>query len=493
MPGPRYGRRTRIALGFAAWTAVLSVLCWGGLTPERERFLRSPAGRATFRLTPSRLLEEVRLDLANDGDILRYFAYANAALGRPYAHEFVRPFSEWMAAFASGTPGGQGPEGDVVPTAPLVPYRDYLVEYPPGFFVVALPPALAARTSAGYVAWFCGWMAALLTAALLLCRRIAARLAAGQGAADALPAAAAAGLALLGVVSTHRLDPAVSFLVCAAVWGAAERRPGLSGAALGLAAAIKLVPVFLAPLFLAYLVAEAAATPGAEARGQVRRAAIRFSLAAAVAALAICGPALWLAGGGALDVLRYHGLRPLQSESLAGGFLGVARAFAPAIATARYTFGSLNLDSPAAPTLARLSTAAGLFALLLALGLSVPRLLRAATPEARLLALVDGVVAALSGFMAFSKVLSPQYLIWLFPLWFVALAGRPRWMTALLYTTFALTQVIYPFSYGALGRLETSAYAFVLARDLLLVALFALLLRPRPPQLAPSSRGPSME
>src|ERR1700731_1144142 len=69
--------------------------------------------------------------------------------------------------------------------------------------------------------------------------------------------AAAAGLGLLGVVCTHRLDAVVSLLVCAAVWAASARRPGWSGAALGLAIATKLVPALLAPLLLAYAMADA--------------------------------------------------------------------------------------------------------------------------------------------------------------------------------------------------------------------------------------------
>jgi len=63
-----------------------------------------------------------------------------------------------------------------VPSArPLVPYRDFAVEYPPGFFLWALPPALITDDIDGYRLLFTLWMAALMTAALWLTMRIARR------------------------------------------------------------------------------------------------------------------------------------------------------------------------------------------------------------------------------------------------------------------------------------------------------------------------------
>lgn len=477
--------------GWVAWAAVLSALSWGGVSHERERFLRSPEGRATFSLSPRRLLEEVRIDLTNDADIRRYFAYANAALGRPHQRAFVRPLSSWLEAFASGARPDPDLEGIASPPAPLLPYRDYLVEYPPGFFLWTLPLALLARDPEGFAALFCGAMAALLTGALLLCRRLASKMGADEALLQALPAFAAGALALLGVVSTHRLDATVSLLVCAAAWAAVERRAALSGAALGLAVATKLVPALIAPLLLVYLVLDA------RSRGQDGRAgAWRFSLALGLTALALCAPFWALAGGRTADLLRYHALRPPQVESTAAALVGVARAFAPSIATASHTFGSTNLEGPAAATLSRLSTGLGALAVLAALAISIARLRRAGSPQERTCALVDGLAGLLLAFIAFSKVLSPQYLAWLLPLALLAALRRRGAVLALLLAAFGLTQIIYPFSLGALERLEVWAYALVLARNLLLVALAAVLLRaPRKVEGPHSSwnQGPSAE
>jgi hypothetical protein len=334
-------------------------------------------------------------------------------------------------------------------------------------------------------------MAALLTGALLLCGRLASKMGADQALSRALPAFAAGALALLGVVATHRLDATVSLLVCAAAWAAVERRAALSGAALGLAVATKLVPALIAPLLLVYLVLDA------RSRGQDGRAgAWRFLLALGFTALAFCAPLLLLAGGRAADLLRYHALRPPQVESTAAAMIGVARAFEPSLATASYTFGSLNLDGPAAAALSRLSTGLGALAVLVALAVSIGRLRRAGSPQERTCALVDGLAGLLLSFIAFSKVLSPQYLVWLLPLALLAALRRRGTALALVLAAFGLTQIIYPYSLGALARLEIWPYALVLARNLLLVALAVVLLRAPGKVEGPRSswnQGPSAE
>jgi hypothetical protein len=86
--------------------------------------------------------------------------------------------------------------------------------------------------------------------------------------------------------------------------------------------------------------------------------------------------------------------------------------------------------------------------------------------------------AALVAFVAFGKVLSPQFLIWLIPV--VPLVYGRRGLTAsvLLAAALLVTQLWFPYRYWDLalhfGALESW---LVLARDLLLVALFAVLAR----------------
>jgi hypothetical protein len=83
-----------------------------------------------------------------------------------------------------------------------------------------------------------------------------------------------------------------------------------------------------------------------------------------------------------------------------------------------------------------------------------------------------------TAFIAFGKVLSPQFMIWLIPL--VPLV-RSKVAQLLLVGALVLTQVEFPARYWALANdFRPSIAGVVLARDLVLVLLFALfLLEPR--------------
>jgi hypothetical protein len=91
--------------------------------------------------------------------------------------------------------------------------------------------------------------------------------------------------------------------------------------------------------------------------------------------------------------------------------------------------------------------------------------------------LVRYSAAAVCAFIAFGKVLSPQFLLWLIPLVPLVRGRRGVAATVLLTLALALTQVWFP------RRYWDYVYAFdgagaVLARNLALVALFAVLAWP---------------
>ena len=79
--------------------------------------------------------------------------------------------------------------------------------------------------------------------------------------------------------------------------------------------------------------------------------------------------------------------------------------------------------------------------------------------------------AAVAGFIAFTKVFSPQYLAWLVPL--VVLVGGAAGVAAVALTAVALVLAqVWFFHYHALFRIEWPVW-LLLARDLVLVALYA--------------------
>src|SRR5262249_16907845 len=81
----------------------------------------------------------------------------------------------------------------------------------------------------------------------------------------------------------------------------------------------------------------------------------------------------------------------------------------------------------------------------------------------------EGVIATLVVLMATGKVFSPQYLIWLLPLGLLVSIERGGSLPFLFIVVMALTQLIFPFSYGSLHALRPWACALVLLRTGLLL------------------------
>ena len=90
---------------------------------------------------------------------------------------------------------------------------------------------------------------------------------------------------------------------------------------------------------------------------------------------------------------------------------------------------------------------------------------------------IRGLAAALVAFVSLGKVLSPQFLIWLIPVVPLIAGRRGLTASALLAAALVLTQLWFPYRYWELalhfGTLESW---LVLVRDLVLVALLAMLL-----------------
>ena len=133
------------------------------------------------------------------------------------------------------------------------------------------------------------------------------------------------------------------------------------------------------------------------------------------------------------------------------------------------TFGSQNLAGSLPDRLASLQT-------LCRSSPSCAVWLAVARARDPLAGLLCGSAAAVVAFVAFGKVLSPQFLIWLIPL--VPLAAAVSGLSAplLFVTALVLTQLWFPTRYWDVVDLGAADW-LVLARDLVLVALFVVLVR----------------
>lgn len=335
------------------------------------------------------------------------------------------------------------------------PYRDFALEYPPGALPMFWLPTIGPLDD--YAAIFEVLMGICGAAAIAF---VVTALAALEAPPRRLYAAAAfAGLAplALGPVVLSRFDLWPAALVAASLAAFVSGREHVGFGALALAVAAKIYPVVLLPVALVWAVRR---------RGP-RRAAVGLGIFLLVLTIVVVPFALLSPDGLADSVGRQLG-RPLQIESLGASLLLVAHRLGWYEPTVVSSYGSQNLAGGFPDALATVQTILQAGALL-AVWVFFAR--ARAGRERLLLASAAAVVA----FVALGKVVSPQFLVWLLPL--VPLVGGTAGLGAggLLAAALVATQLWFPTRYWDMVDLGPEAW-LVLARNLLLVALLAVLL-----------------
>jgi hypothetical protein len=355
----------------------------------------------------------------------------------------------------------------------LVPYRDFGFEYPPGALPALVLPALVTGSLEAYRIVFAAEMAVVGGLGVLVLDAALRRLGTDRRERVVVLAVVALVPLLLGGVILTRFDLLPAALVAAAVALVAAGRLRAAALVVGLGVAVKLYPIVLVPLL------------GLQAwRSGGRRAlATTLGLVAAPVAVAYL-PFVALAPGGVLDSLGRQLGRPLQIESLgAGVLLSLHHAFGVSLGWASSS-GSQNLTGTGADTVAVLQGIAQAVAVAL-VWIAFAR--GPATTER----LVRHAAAAVVAFVALSKVLSPQFLVWLVLL--VPLVGGPRRRRALVLTVVAcaLTAIWFPARYWDLVfDFDPLASWLVLLRGLALLGLLAALTWPATERAPARSRSP---
>ena len=338
-----------------------------------------------------------------------------------------------------------------------VPYRDFKFEYPPA----ALPPMLLPS----YMSWsYATSFAVLMGVCGAACIAVSASAlsAVGASAARTWAALLAIGISplVLGSLFDTRFDLWPTLLALGALAAVVRERPLVSGALLGLAFAAKLWPAVLLPLAVVHLWRR---------RGEF--GALAFVAAFVLVSAACFLPFAVLGPDGLRAMFADQLNRPLQVESLGAAVLMAAQHLGMRPLTTVSTHGAQALSGHGAGVAADLSTVLEIAAVV-AIWIVFARR-RYADGEAMLIA----AAAAVAALVAFDKVLSPQYLIWLVPFVFLVRGVRGVLAGGLLFLALGLTQTWFPGHYWSLALDHGAPWSwYLLVRDLALAALVGVLL-----------------
>ena len=338
-----------------------------------------------------------------------------------------------------------------------VPYRDFRFEYPPAALPAMLLPSYMSWsyvTSFAVLMGVCG--AGCLAAAASALRAV------GAGTERTWIALLTIGVSplVLGSLFDTRFDLWPTLLAVAALAAVVRERPVVSGVLLGLGFAAKLWPAVLLPIALVHLWRR---------RGPAGAVAVS---AAFLAVSAACFVPFAILGADGLRAMFADQLnRPLQVESLGAAVLMAAQHLGMSPLATVTSHGAQGLSGRGAGLAADLSTVLEVAAVVAVWVVFARR--RHASGEAVLIAAAAGVAAL----VAFDRVLSPQYLIWLAPFIPLVRGGRGVLAGGLLLLALGLTQTWFPWHYWPLALGHAAPWSwYLLARDVALVALAGVLL-----------------
>jgi hypothetical protein len=317
-------------------------------------------------------------------------------------------------------------------------YTDFHPEYPPGALPIFLFPLLWGG-SANYARSFAMEMACFdLAAAVLVLRCVQLR--GGHWLRPVL-------VSLLYILITAALYPVLytrfdlvpGALVLGAVYCLHRQRLSGSALLLGIAGAVKLWPFALVPIWL-----------GVGMRRKGLKGSISSGLWIAAGAILAALPVLPRAGWEALSFLKYHAARGIQIETtwstvaLLAGKLGIA------VVQPEHNYGAFHVAGRLPAVFAALSMPLMVLFALAPQALALFRLTAQRRSQEWERSLDYVVFSGAVGFLIAGKVLSPQYMLWIAPLFPLVVDGLVG--SSLALATAVLTTVVYPYLSPALEQ-----------------------------------------
>lgn len=338
-----------------------------------------------------------------------------------------------------------------------LPYRDFLLEYPPIALVFFTIPRMVARPFYLYYEWY---QVEVIIADLVALGALYA--AARRWNLDVWRVLAVYTLAVLaiGPINHEQFDifPATLTLL-AVIWFAARRDVG-AWVFLGLGTMTKVYPALLAPVFAVL-----------EWKRSGWRRLPRGALAFGATCVVPLVPWLIVAPKSLAALFAFHAERGIQIESTYSSLGFAGRLLNLGWVDVVSSFRSINVAGPFVDVLARVSTP--ILIVVLAVAYVVIERRSRAQPAAADDVVFVGHAAAfvLLAAMASSKVLSPQYFVWVIP--FVPFMSRARGNIAVVAFVVlgVVTYYVYPVHYDELAGGWPGAILALDLRNLLLIGL----------------------
>ena len=337
-----------------------------------------------------------------------------------------------------------------------VPYRDFIIEYPPfALFFILLPRLFTANLNA-YMVIFQVEIFLFNLLGLFLIYRIAQRT--GKAPWKMLPIYTIAILAIGPIIAQHYdIFPAIMVLLSLYCFWIGRHKT--SWIILAMATMAKIYPFIIAPLFLIYYL-----------RNREYRRIGTGILVFTATCLAVVMPFITTDPGSLSSLIDYHVERGVQLESTYSAFALAAGKLGWTTTQLDFSAGSWNITGPLADNLSAISTI--LLPLLLLMSyLFIYRRIKPCNYNISDICTHSLLIVAVT--LITSKVLSPQYLIWLIPL-IPLVIGLRYGIWAIFIVIGALTYYIYPLHYVELIYLETWPVGILLARNILLILLTVL-------------------
>ena len=348
-----------------------------------------------------------------------------------------------------------------------VAYRDFAVEYPPGALVVFYLPYIFSNSIAGYGTAFTFEMLIFDIAGMLILFYAARRARISEWLALTGYTLA---MVAIGSIMVQRFDMIPAVMTLGALFAFSRGNYKLAWGILAIGTMTKLIPGLLAPLFLIY-----------QWKQGGWRSVIPGLVIFAGMILIIALPFISYSSHGFIAAFTVQGRRPLQLESTYSSILLLMSSLGLISAVPVQGLISFDLVSPAAGPLAKYSIGFIGLGLLLVYVLfyrslrGIKREETSSSPE-MLAQLFNYSFAALVVFMVTNKVFSPQYMVWLYPL-FPLVSGRFRSAVWVVFLTIScLTWYIYPIHYYDLIDTQQVPVDALIMRNALLAFLAFLLL-----------------